>query len=159
MDMQKLIFAEIFPTKLQILLRLDEQHPTLLEFSEYDSRVVEFVHHGEGNLYFFDLSRTERKWVHLRSELFGIAHESYETDEGRILVISKWPGWSYNADVDVEYFEWGRASWQRGKTFLCATCHNVMHVPYNSLDGGFCYRCLEEDQGESSLEEDDDEIE
>ena len=143
LDLQKRIFTAIFPTRQQIESRLQDQHPTLQEFFELDAQIIDFVHHGEGYQEFPVLSRTERKWLHLRSEGLQILHESFETENGRVLVIAKGLGWFYNEDADVEPFRWGKATWQ-GEILVCENCgrSKAPHIAGQN----FCFECMEEFQ-------------
>lgn len=142
LDLQKLIFKSIFPTKNEISSRLEAQHPVLWEFYELDWKVVNFVHDGQRYLEFPLLSRAERKWIHLRCEAFNLTHQSIVCEGGRTLVIAKGPGWVYDQEAVLQPFEWSRASFQRQEDLLCKTCGKRGYLAFGDAHCDSCFAYL-----------------
>lgn len=140
LDVQQLIFAATFPTRHQIDTRLQVQHPTLPEFQDLDAELIDFVHDGENQWEFPFLSKTERRWLHNRCDLFALFHESVDSDVGRVVVIGKEVCWSYDDDAEVEPFRWGKATWPGG--VLCDNCGRT--EPPFIVGQLFCFGCMEE---------------
>ena len=142
LDLQKLIFKCIYPTKNEISSRLEAQHPVVWEFHELDWKVVNFVHDGERYLEFPLLSRAERKWVHLRCEAFHLTHKSIVCEGGRILVIAKGPGWVYDQETELQPFEWSTASFQRQEDLFCKTCGKRGYLAFGDAHCDSCFAYL-----------------
>lgn len=106
-DSRRRIFFRVFPTKAEIEARLKTQHKGVKDTSKLDDDLMEFVHGNGRCLELQGLTRAERKWVHLRCELFGLDHFSRDIDNGRVLIVSKGIGWAYDRDKAVTPIEWG----------------------------------------------------
>ena len=124
-----------------------------MERTHLDEALIDFVHDGSHSIELEGLTKAERKWAHLRCDLFHLQHESINKSEGRVLVISKGNHWVYKADKPIAPIEWSTGQTRSGKRsgriklYECDNCGEVSVDPellryyHKDLDMRICEDC------------------
>lgn len=144
-DVKRKIFAPCFPKRAAIVAALQQQHETLPEYARVDETIIDFAHAGQHPIGIYDLTRAERKWAHLRCDFLGLQHESSDSANGRVVVVSKGAAWVFAADKQAVPFQWGYPS-RRVKLYECEYCGEVSEDPellryYHRDYGNVCEDC------------------
>ena len=125
-ELQEPIFRSIFPTKSQLLAKLDEQIPTRPEFNFLDATIVNFTHGDAKVLPLDDLGTREVKWLQMRCKLFDLKQDGGEVsdwnkDFDETLLISKRKRWMYDEKRRVIPLDLSTARWLT-QAFCCVSC-------------------------------------
>ena len=115
---EKTIFAKVFPTLAQIVLRLRTQHPSSSSFRHLDIALVGFVHGTEKTITLSRLRRSERNWVSGRCRLFGLEYQFARTIGGKGLILMKRDRWVYDGDTKICKLIWCKTRWR----YRCESC-------------------------------------